>query len=83
LRQVFVLPSLFLILLINKRMQEEKIKVGDVVRHRHLMQGTNLSVIKINEDSLMVRYANQGVFITQDLFLHEVEIFIVDEDEFL
>ncbi len=64
-------------------MQQEKIKIGDVVRHRHLMQGTNLSVINISDDSLMVRYANQGVFITQDLYLHEVEVFIVDEDEFL
>ena len=64
-------------------MQEQEIKVGDIVRHRHLMMGTNLSVVTISEDKLLVRYANQGVFLTQDLFLHEVQLFLVDEDEFL
>ena len=64
-------------------MQGHEIKVGDIVRHRHLMLGTNLSVLSVSADRLQVRYVNQGIFLTQDLFLHEVELFVIDDDEYL
>ena len=64
-------------------MQIPEIKVGDIVRHRNVMQGTDLSVVSINDNKVMVRYANQGVFQSQDLYLNEVELLVVDEDEFL
>jgi hypothetical protein len=63
-------------------MVPQEIKVGDIVRHIHIMSGTNLSVIDVMGNKLMVRYANQGIFQTQDLFLNEVELLEVDEDEF-
>jgi hypothetical protein len=64
-------------------MTQQEIKIGDLVRHRHLIQGTNLSVIAVNEENIVVRYANQGVFLTQELFLHEVEMLIIDEEELM
>ena len=64
-------------------MQEFGVKVGDKVRHRHLMLGTDLSVIAVGTDTLTVRYANNGVFLSQELFLHEVELVLVNEDEYL
>lgn len=64
-------------------MQQQEIKIGDIVRHRHILQATNLSVVMINGDKITVRYANNGVFLTQDLFLNEVELLTLDEGEFL
>jgi hypothetical protein len=64
-------------------MQQQEIKIGDIVRHRHILRATNLSVIKIEGDKLTVRYANNGVFLTQDFYMHEIELFVFDEDEFL
>lgn len=66
----------------NPQMQNE-IKVGDLVRHRHILQGIDLSVLEIKNASVMVRYANNGVFLTQELFLHEIEVHHLDEREFL
>jgi hypothetical protein len=63
-------------------MRAQHIKTGDIVRHRNIMQGTNLSVVSINGDKLLVRYASNGVFYTQELYLEEVEIFVEDEDEY-
>jgi hypothetical protein len=63
-------------------MQVHEIKIGDVVRHRNIMQGTNLSVVSVKGDQLVVRYANHGLFHTQELFLNEVELFLEDEDEY-
>jgi hypothetical protein len=62
-------------------MEVKEIKVGDVVRHRNIMQGTNLSVVSIEGDKLVVRYASQGLFQTQELLLNEVELFVEDERE--
>jgi hypothetical protein len=64
-------------------MHVQEIKIGDIVRHRNIMQGTNLSVVSINDDKLLVRYVSDGIFQTQDLFLSEVELFVLDEDEYL
>ena len=64
-------------------MQLQEIKIGDIVRHRNIMQGTNLSVISISDDKLLVRYAHQGIFHSQELFLSEVEPFVLDKDEYL
>lgn len=64
-------------------MHESMIKVGDKVRHRHLMLGTDLSVIAVGPETLTVRYVNDGLFLTQELFLHEVELAVLDEDEYL
>ncbi len=62
---------------------QQEIKIGDIVRHRHILQGTNLSVVMINADQIVVRYANNGIFLTQDLFIHEVEMLELEDGEFL
>lgn len=64
-------------------MDTPAIKIGDIVRHRHILKGTDLSVVSITDDKILVRYANQGVFHSQELFLNEVERFEVDDDELL
>lgn len=61
---------------------EQHIKIGDVVKHRKIMSGTDLYVIKLNREMITVRYTNQGLFRKQKLYLHEVELFVIDEDEF-
>lgn len=63
-------------------MELREIKVGDVVRHRHIMKGTDLSVASIAGEKLVVRYAHNGLFHTQELFVDEVELFVEDEDEY-
>lgn len=62
-------------------MDKEQIKVGDIVRHRHIMKGTDLSVFAISGNMLSTRYASQGLFQTQGFFEHEVELHIEDKDE--
>lgn len=64
-------------------MDKPEIKIGDIVRHRYILKGTDLSVVSLNGDKILVRYAGQGIFQSQELFLNEVELFEVDEDEFL
>lgn len=64
-------------------MQTPEIKIGDLVRHKSILRGTDLYVIQVDGDKLIVRYANQGMFQTQELFLNEVEVVEIDEDEYL
>ena len=64
-------------------MEEFEVKIGDKVRHRHLMLGTDLSVIAVGEEMLTVRYVNNGVFLSQELFHHEVNLVVIDEEEYL
>jgi hypothetical protein len=61
----------------------QEIKIGDVVRHRTILRGSDLAVVEIDGDKVVVRYANQGLFHTQELFLSEVELVEIDEDEYL
>ncbi|MDQ7948150.1 MAG: hypothetical protein REI78_06980 [Pedobacter sp.] len=63
-------------------MQTQEIKIGDIVRHRNIMRGTDLSVVSIAGDQLTVRYAHNGQFHTQELTLSEVELFVQDGDEY-
>jgi hypothetical protein len=55
-------PIFEIVYLIQNVMVPQEIKVGDIVRHIHIMSGTNLSVIDVMGNKLMVRYANQGNF---------------------
>ena len=64
-------------------MEEFGVKIGDKVRHRHLLLGTDLSVIAVGDETLTVRYANNGVFLSQELFHHEIKLVVTDEDEYL
>jgi hypothetical protein len=64
-------------------MESQKIQVGNIVRHNKIMQGTNLFVVSIKGDKLIVRYASQGIFQTQDLLLVEVSPYEEEEDEYL
>jgi hypothetical protein len=61
----------------------QEIKIGDVVRHKSIMRGSDLAVVQIDGDKLLIRYANLGTFQTQELFLNEVELVEIDEDEYL
>jgi hypothetical protein len=63
-------------------MEETKIKIGDVVRHRYLSGRHRLSVINVGESKLLVRYVLQGGKIeTLELFMHEVELFMEEKVE--
>jgi hypothetical protein len=64
-------------------MEAQQISIGDIVRHKHILQGTDLCVIEVKTEALQVRYAHQGMFQTQDLFLYEVELYVEDADEYL
>ncbi|MDQ7949502.1 MAG: hypothetical protein AAGB30_10715 [Pedobacter sp.] len=63
-------------------METPKFKIGDVVRHKYIMTGINLSVFQVDGNKIQVRYAHQGVFQTQELFDYEVEGFMSDMDEY-
>lgn len=63
-------------------MEAQLINIGDVVRHRHILQGTDLYVFAMQADILQVRYAHNGLFQTQELFVNEVSPLIIDADEY-
>lgn len=65
----------------NIEMDGDRIEIGKIVRHRHILRGRDLYVLKIEDEWLQVRYESQGQFSTTDLYLHEVELFIPDEVE--
>ncbi len=63
-------------------MELQQVKIGNVVRHRHILRGTDLFVFGIQGETVSVRYGIQGVFHTQELHLMEVESFAPDADEY-
>ena len=63
-------------------MEDRQVSVGDTVRHRKIMSMTDLYVYQVKGDRAKVRYANDGVFLSQEFFVAELEIFEPDEDEF-
>ncbi len=64
-------------------MEEQRIRVSSIVRHKAVMQGINLAVVKIKGDKIVVRYAAQGIFQTQKLYLNEVDLHEEKIDEYL